>query len=87
MAMIAPAPAQTPSTAAITGCGQWRIAFTRSPVMRVNSSSCGIAIFVSGPMISCTSPPEQKLPPAPVTTMLLICFSFFKSRKKPRSSA
>ena len=28
-------------------------------------------IFVSGPMISCTSPPEQKLPPAPVTTTAL----------------
>ena len=28
----------------------------------------GHVIFVSGPMISCTSPPEQKLPPAPVTT-------------------
>ena len=25
----------------------------------------------SGPMISCTSPPEQKLPPAPVTTTAL----------------
>ena len=36
--------------------------------MRVNSSSCGVAIFVSGPMISCTSPPEQKFPPAPVRT-------------------
>jgi hypothetical protein len=24
----------------------------------------------SGPMISCMSPPEQKLPPAPVTTMV-----------------
>ena len=38
MAMIAPAPAQTPSTAATIGCGQARIARTRSPVMRVNSS-------------------------------------------------
>jgi len=36
--------------------------------MRVNSSSSGMLIVVSGPMISCTSPPEQKLPPAPVTT-------------------
>ena len=66
MARIAPAPAQTPSTAAMTGCGQWRIAFTTSPVMRVNSRSSGIVILVSGPMISCTSPPEQKLPPSPV---------------------
>ena len=38
MARIAPAPAQTPSTAATIGCGQARIARTRSPVMRVNSS-------------------------------------------------
>ena len=40
-AMIAPAPAQTPSTAATIGCGQARIAFTRSPVMRVNSEQLG----------------------------------------------
>ena len=40
-ATIAPAPAQTPSTAATIGCGQWRIALTRSPVMRVNASSPG----------------------------------------------
>ena len=53
------------------GCGQARIAFTRSPVIRVNASSSGIVIFVSGPMISWTSPPEQKLPPAPVTTIAL----------------
>jgi hypothetical protein len=36
------------------------MAFTRLPVMVVNSSSCGSFILVSGPMISCTSPPEQK---------------------------
>ena len=35
IAMIAPAPAHTPSTAAMIGCGQARIARTRSPVMRV----------------------------------------------------
>ena len=73
--MIAPAPAQTPSMAATIGCGQARIALTRSPVMRVNASrpvmsSCR-CISTSGPMISCTSPPEQKLPPAPVTTTAL----------------
>ena len=39
IAMIAPAPAQTPSTAAMIGCGQARIARTRSPVIRVNLSS------------------------------------------------
>ncbi|KAG0916435.1 hypothetical protein G6F31_021354 [Rhizopus arrhizus] len=59
-ATIAPAPAQTPSTAATMGCGQARMALTRSPVMRVKSSSSGMVILVSGPMISCTSPPEQK---------------------------
>ncbi len=54
-----------------TGCGQLRMVLTRSPVMRVNSSISGMVILVSGPMISCTSPPEQKLPPAPVTTTAL----------------
>ena len=37
MARIAPAPAQTPSTAAITGWGQARMALTRSPVIRVKA--------------------------------------------------
>jgi hypothetical protein len=36
IAMIAPAPTQTPSTAATMGCGQARMALTVSPVMRVN---------------------------------------------------
>ena len=36
--------------------------------MRVKRMSSGISIFTSGPMISCTSPPEQKLPPSPVNT-------------------
>ena len=69
MARIAPAPAQTPSTAAMIGCGQARMAFTRSPVMRVNASNSGTAMRVSGSMISNTSPPEQKLCSAPVRTM------------------
>ena len=72
MARIAPAPAQTPSTAATIGCGQARIALTRSPVMRVNSSRPAMSRSSSGPMISYTSPPEQKLPPAPVTTTVLM---------------
>ena len=42
IARIAPAPAQTPSTAAMIGCGQWRIALTRSPVMRVKARRSGI---------------------------------------------
>ena len=45
MAMIAPAPAQTPSIAAMIGCGQARIALTRSPVMRVKASSSPCVIF------------------------------------------
>ena len=43
MAMIAPAPAQTPSTAAMIGCGQARIARTRSPVMRVKSQQAAFS--------------------------------------------
>src|SRR5207247_92213 len=62
-AIIAPAPAHTPSTAAMTGCGQARMALTRSPVMRVNASSPFISRVSSGPMMSCTSPPDEKLPP------------------------
>jgi hypothetical protein len=61
--MIAPAPTHTPSTAAITGLPQPTIALTRSPVIRVKASSSFMSIFVSGPMMSWTSPPEQKLPP------------------------
>ena len=66
---MAPAPAQIPSTAATIGCGQLRIALTRSPVMRVKAIRSGIFMRVSGSMISNTSPPEEKLPPAPVSTM------------------
>src|SRR3954465_1167990 len=36
IATIAPAPAQMPSTAAMTGCGQARIALTRSPGTRLD---------------------------------------------------
>jgi hypothetical protein len=72
MATIAPAPAHTPSIAATIGCGQARIAFTSSPVMRVKRSNPAVSPSAcrrtSGPMISCTSPPEQKFSPAPVTT-------------------
>jgi enoyl-CoA hydratase/carnithine racemase len=32
----------------------------------------GMSILTSGPMISCTSPPEQKLPPEPVNTTALM---------------
>ena len=86
MAMMAPAPAQTPSMAATTGCGQARIALTRSPVIRVNFSSSLVSIATSGPMISKTSPPEEKLLPAPVTTIALTSSSFCAARKKSVSS-
>ena len=65
---MAPAPTHTPSIAAMIGLPQPIIAFTRSPVMRVNCSSCFISMPTSGPMISCTSPPEQKLPPLEANT-------------------
>ena len=36
--------------------------------MRVKRSSAGMSISVSGPMMSRTSPPEQKLPASPAIT-------------------
>ena len=85
--MIAPAPAQTPSIAATIGCGQTRIALTRSPVMRVNISSSGAFNRTSGPMISCTSPPEQKLSPAPARTTTLTSLAWRSRSNRSRSSA
>ena len=66
IAKIAPAPAQTPSTAAMTGCGHLRIALTNiaghaGEGDQVRHRHAGGA----GSMISKTSPPEQKLPPLP----------------------
>ena len=87
MAMIAPAPAHTPSIAATMGCGQWRMALTRSPVMRVNISSSGAFSAISGPMISCTSPPEQKLPPAPCTSTTFTSSAWRRRWNRSRSSA
>ena len=87
MARMAPAPAHTPSIAAMIGCGQARIALTTSPVMRVKSSSSAVSISTSGSMISNTSPPEQKLPPAPVTTIALTLLSLAAARKMSASSA
>ena len=86
-AIMAPAPAHTPSSAATMGCGQARMALTSAPVMRVKASSSGMLIFVSGPMISCTSPPEQKLPPAPVSTTALMSVARCRPRNQSRSSA
>jgi hypothetical protein len=86
IAMIAPAPAQMPSTAAIIGCGAARIALTRSPVIRVNAVRPLVSIFTSGPMISKTSPPDEKLPPAPDTTTVFTSSSKAQARKKSVSS-
>ena len=44
-AIIAPAPAQMPSMAAMIGCGHARIALTRSPVIRVNASKSSMSIL------------------------------------------
>src|SRR5882762_2327669 len=38
-------------------------------------------------MISCTSPPEQKLPPAPVRTMARTSSTLASARNKSRNSA
>ena len=86
-AIIAPAPTQTPSTAAITGCGQARIALTRSPVMRVNSRRPFMSRSNSGPMMSRTSPPEQKLPPFEPNTIAFTSSAPTSLRKVSRSSA
>ncbi len=83
-AIIAPAPTQTPSTAATTGCGQARIALTRSPVMRVKASSPFMSRVSSGPMISCTSPPEEKLPPFDAKTTALMSSAEASARNVSR---
>ncbi len=85
--MMAPAPAHTPSTAAMIGCGQVRISFTRFPVMRVKAIRPVMSILTSGPMISCTSPPEQKLPPSPVNTTARTSSAYCSLWKVSRSSA
>jgi hypothetical protein len=54
--------------------------------MRVNPVRPLVSIFTSGPMISNTSPPDEKLPPAPVTTMVLTSSSIAQARKKSASS-
>ncbi len=65
-AITAPAPAATPFRTASTGCGARRMALIRAHVMRVNARSSGPVILRSGPMMSSTSPPEQKPEPSPV---------------------
>ena len=87
MTMMAPAPTATPSTAVMIGLPQLSIAFTRSPVMRVKASSSFISMATSGPMMSCTSPPEQKLPPLGRNTTTSTSSASRSSRKVSRSSA
>ena len=54
--MIAPAPTQMPSTAAMTGLPQLTIAFTRSPVIRVNCfAEAGVLYTHSNRMASMAS--------------------------------
>jgi hypothetical protein len=86
-AIIAPAPVHTPSIAATIGCGHSRIDLTSSPVIRVKRRSCGMSMATSGPMISCTSPPEQKFPPSPVNTTALMSLACASLRKSAPNSA
>ena len=67
-AITAPAPAAMPLMAATTGLRSWRMAPMSAPVMRVNAMRSAGVISNSGPMMSCTLPPEQKPRPAPVMT-------------------
>ena len=55
--------------------------------MRVNASSSGIVIEVSGPMMSWTSPPEQKLPASPAMTTACTSVEYSSARKWSRSAA
>jgi hypothetical protein len=55
--------------------------------MRVNISSSGAFSRTSGPMISCTSPPEQKLSPAPATTTAFTSSAYLSRPNRSRSSA
>ena len=47
----------------------------------------GIDMRVSGPMISCTSPPEQKFPSAPCIITALTSWLSARERNRSRSSA
>jgi hypothetical protein len=86
-ASTAPAPAATPLTAATIGSGQSRIALTTEPLIRVNSSSSAAGIRWSAPMISSTSPPEQKPRPSPVSTSTRASPQCGSSTSRSRRSA
>ena len=86
-AITEPAPAATPLIAAMTGSGHSRSALTTAPVMRVNSSSSAVSMCCSSPMISSTSPPEQKPRPAPVRTSTRASPRWGSSASRSRRSA
>ena len=54
--------------------------------MRVKAVSPFVPISTSGPMISKTSPPDEKLPPAPAITTAFTASSFWQAKKKSASS-
>ncbi len=86
-AMTAPAPAATPFNDAITGSGDSRRALTTLPVIRVNSSRLAVSISWSGPMISCTSPPEENPRPSPLITSTRASPRWGNSAMRSRRSA
>ena len=88
IARIAPAPTADPvHRGNRPACPQVIIALTRSPVIRVKASNSFISIPTSGPMMSCTSPPEQKFPPFDASTTTSTSDASARARKVSRSSA
>jgi hypothetical protein len=85
-AMHAPAPAVVPFREAMTGLRRWRMLRTSSHVRRVNSSSPSASRVCNSPMMSRTSPPEQKARPAPVMTTARTSFSCCKAANASVSS-
>src|SRR5579875_3361197 len=86
-AMTAPAPAVMPLRAAMIGLSSRRIFCTTAPVMRVNSRCSFTSRLSSSPMIWCTSPPEQKLSPAPVSTIARTVSSLRSAANRSRNWA
>ena len=84
-AITAPAPATSPLSDAMTGLRSRRILRTRSQVIRVNSSSPPALRERRGPMISFTSPPEQKARPVPVSTATWTVSRLWRSAKRSTS--
>ena len=87
-AMTAPAPAATPLRAAMIGFGSSRMRWTTAPVIRVNSRTSRWSPPSSRrPMMSPTSPPEQKPRPSPWTTTTATSSRCSSSVKTSRRSA